>query len=263
MTSQPKTTSGPSENAAGNTADTAGGDTPLDRSSAEWRSQFGVLPSAYQQSGAARPSLVRGRGAVPPVPPSEETQKRSPGAFIVGAIAVFGVAGLIAYGYLPSQRAGNPNKGGKIPTEAVIASGSSVKNTRGKIAPTPSPSPSARPAAVVTKTSPVKVTAKSVPVPRPTIAASRAVRAAAVIAPKAAKPEPTPQPRRERPQPQVVRSAPAPVVVVATPRSEPKAAAKPVAKPAPRPAPPQQLPKASRPNSDVESDGINPLGLPQ
>ena len=254
MTSQPKTAPAPSqsESAAANTAETAATAAPLDRSSAEWRGQFGVLPSPYQQSGAA---------------PVAEARKRSPAAFIAGSIAVLSVVGLIAYGYFPSQRAGKPNKAGESRTGAAAASRRSIKNKRGKVAKassvSPARAPAARSAAVVAKKAPVpvKAAAKPLAVPRPVIAAPKVVRAAAAAVPKAVRP----QPQRQKPQPPIVRSAPAPVAVVATPRPEPKAAiVKPAARPAAKPAPPQQLPKASRPNSEsIESDGTNPLGLPQ
>jgi hypothetical protein len=269
VTSQPQTSPGPGQNE--NTADNLDAPAPLDRSSAEWKSQFGVLPSARQnQNPSTGPASTPGRGIVPPTPVREAPTKKNPVSFIVGSIALLGVAGLIAYGYLPSRQAAELKKEDKEPKKAAIASGNAVKRVRDRTAGLSSPSPAVRstsaPAiAIIPTPAPLPSVAARPAVVKPTEEIERAVPSPRAVPTRKPEPAATPRPRREPTS--RVREAPA-VIAAATPRPEPKPKPTPLpkvaVKPKPKPIPAQQLPKASRSTSEsIESDGTNPLGLPQ
>ncbi|MBC8101009.1 MAG: hypothetical protein H7Z41_00285, partial [Cytophagales bacterium] len=133
------------------------GNTPLDRSSPEWRSQFGVLPSQGQRTTPASPvapapgapvpptrGIMPPRGIVPPPaltpPPAKTRNIASPIAIIA---VVIGVGALVAYGFLPS-RTGGRNSAGAAKNSApdlggaTLASGSAAEKLRNVPLPAPS-----------------------------------------------------------------------------------------------------------------------------
>ncbi|MES2459632.1 MAG: hypothetical protein V4671_03555 [Armatimonadota bacterium] len=138
MTPQPQPAYSTSQNENG--AESVGTPRPLDRNSEEWRSQFGVLPSAYQQGAAARPAPTRGGRADSSRRSSESSRKSGFFSFLVAVVGMVVVGGLIAYGYGPSQQAGKPKTEPKV-SHAVAVSGTTVKRLQGKTAVAPSAAP--------------------------------------------------------------------------------------------------------------------------
>ena len=267
MTTQPQINADPEQNRSKNSAedtvttDTPGAHVPLDKSSPEWRSQFGVLPSAQRSQRAP----IQTRGV------AQKQEKKSPASFFLGALAVLGVGGIIAYGYMPSRQKTEPKpekpKSGK--SVVAISSGSTVKKLRDAVknappsAATPAAKPTAQPTpwAVRPSASPAKQTAhpaaKATPRPLET--------------PEPRKPTATPPPHRAAPKAPVNRAAPAspPAVAQAAPRPQQKPASpkpepvKAVVKPKPKPTL-HPLPEIPPPHQEgIESDGTNPLDIPR
>jgi hypothetical protein len=293
VTSQPQTPSGsdPYENMGDNTAKQV----PLDRSSAEWRSQFGVLPSARQQYAGTRPASEQSHRATRSGVAAETSRKNNPVSFIAAIAGIVLVGGLIAYGYRPSQQAGGQKKverpvsASPKGTVASGGSGAAVKKRPSKTAAVPSPvvAPAAvrraaiAPAPVVEPSvkASVKTVVESVPKPRRTTRVVSGPQVATVRPPETRKQvAATPRPRRESPKTPPVLKSPTPAAPVATPSVTATAAAatpRPERTPIPTPSVPKAVvrpprkpvteqptaPRPSLPNSDP--DGTNPLGLPQ
>ena len=269
MTTQPQVNADPEQNRSENTADGAVTAeklverVPLDKSSSEWRSQFGVLPSVQRSQSA--PILTRGTAA-------KKLEKRSPTSFIFGALAVIGVGGLIAYGYMPSREKAEPKKEKLESRKAVVASGSTVKKLRDvvKKAQPPVTPPAAKPTPQAVR--------PSVPPAKPSVVKAQPTAHTAVASPRPfqilepRKPTTAPPgPRRAVPKPTTAHEAPAsPQAVTQTaPRPAPKPASpKPeTVKTAVKPKPKltlHPLPEIPPPHQDgIESDGINPLDIPR
>ena len=268
MTTQPQRNADPEHADDAATAGTTGEGAPLDRSSPEWRSQFGVLPSAQR----SQPAPLQTRGAV------KKPEKKSPASFIVGALAVIGVGGIIAYGYngyVPSrQRAETKHEkpeAGK--TIVAVSSGSAVKKRLDAVkkAPPPAPTPAATPTPQairppVSSAKPAVMRAK----PASPSAAEASPRPVQTSEPQ--KPTPTPRLQRAAPKAPIIRTAPASTPAVAqavVPRLEQKPASpkpepvKAVVKPKPRPTL-HPLPEIPPPHQEgIESDGTNPLDIPR
>ncbi len=266
--SQTPSYSGPTENSSDKTIKPM----PLDRSSAEWRSQFGVLPSPWQQYATTRPVPGKGQRIMPPSGEVEARGNQNPLSILVGIAGVILVGVLIAYGYLPSQQAEGQKKAGENASQGIATASAYVKRPRDKAAAVHSPAVTATtaPRATSAPAAPgkqsVKVTKsaagqrrapRETPAPRTAVARMAGDPKRVVAAPRS---------RREALKTPTRRmQAAAVIAVAATPRPEAKPfATKAVVKSTPKPVVEQQLPATPRPNPESsDPGGTNPLGLPQ
>jgi hypothetical protein len=269
MTFHPQSSSGPrqNENNGNNTARPV----PLDRSSAEWRSQFGVLPSAWQQYRTTRPAP--GHGALSVAAANPAKKNKNPLSFLTAIAGIVVVAGLLAYGYFPLQETDGQRKGEPALSRGRGAIGSSVsfeklrnRTADHSTAPAPAVLSTAVSARALTAVKPPVKTA-SARRPRRAVRASPRPQAAIAGSGETGKQDITaPRARREAPKAPAVRAtAVAAAAPLATAPRLQRASSPLNTRAEPSPAPvTQQSQSAPRPSTESSfQNGTNPLGLPQ